>query len=54
MRLRAALRVAFGVVGTWNVTLDILLLPLTKGRYGLWMPDVYLLTAHASSFWRYL
>ena len=54
MRLRAALRVAFGVVGTWHVTLDILHLPLTEGGYGLWMPDVHLLTAHASSFWRYL
>ena len=54
VRLRAALRVAFGGVGTWHVTLDILHLPLTEGRYGLWMTDVYLLAAHASSFWRYL
>ena len=30
-----------------TVTLNILHLPLTEGGYGLWMPDVYLLTAHA-------
>ena len=54
VHLRVALCVAFGVVGTWHVTLDILHLPLTKGGYGPRMPDVYLLTAHASNFLRYL
>ena len=36
------------------MTLDILHLPLPEGGYGPWMPDVYLLTAYASSLWRYL
>ena len=54
VRLKAALRVAFGVVGNWKLALDILHLPLADGGQGLLMPDAYLWTAHASTFWRYL
>ena len=53
-RLRAALRVAFCVVGYWKAKLDVLHLPRSQGGQGLWMPDVYLKVAHASGYRRYL
>ena len=54
VRLRAALQVAFDIVGNGKLTLDILHLPRADGGHALWMPDVYFLLSHASTFWRYL
>ena len=54
VRLRAALRIAFGIVRNWKLTLDILHLPPADGGQGLWMPNAYLWIAHASTSWRYL
>ena len=34
--------------------MDIFHLPRSEGGQGLWMPKVYLKTAHTSSFWRLL
>ena len=51
VRLWAALRVAFGS-RNWKMPLDILHLAPSDGGLGLWMPEVYLYSTHASSFWR--